>query len=301
DPPCGASAHRLAVLPGLVGQVAIAELWVLPVGIEQRVSAVGLIEFSRGDRVLEPPVIRLASEIKYPPAPPRRGYRQQQARSRAGTTFSRQVRLRQVSGSAAQDLVLLLQQPNAAFGLAQLLGLRGGRARLDPGLDVGLADPLLQRHGMDTEVGGDLLERHTVFTGLGDANHVVAELLGIGPRAQQHPSRPPRQGKPDQMSPTRAPGPPRFGAAEQDGQRVSFTRDRDAEAAADDGIRRYRGTVTATARFNLVEVAMKDPWIEPRPDGSRALTALVSQRHDVGADIMHRVELGALGAEGATG
>src|SRR5699024_5330763 len=136
DPPCGASAHRLAVLPGLVGQVAIAELWVLPVGIEQRVSAVGLIEFSRGDRVLEPPVIRLASEIKYPPAPPRRGYRQQQARSRAGTTFSRQVRLRQVSGSAAQDLVLLLQQPNAAFGLAQLLGLRGGRARLDPGLDV---------------------------------------------------------------------------------------------------------------------------------------------------------------------
>ena len=95
--------------------------------------------------------------------------------------------------------------------------------------------------------------------------------------------------------------PPRFGAAEQDGQRVSFTRDRDAEAAADDGIRRYRGTVTATARFNLVEVAMKDPWIEPRPDGSRALTALVSQRHDVGADIMHRVELGTLGAEGATG
>lgn len=94
---------------------------------------------------------------------------------------------------------------------------------------------------------------------------------------------------------------PRFGAAEQDGQRVSFTRDRDAEAAADDGIRRYRGTVTATARFNLVEVAMKDPWIESRPDGSRVLTALVSQGHDVGADIMHRIELGTMGPVDAAG
>lgn len=63
----------------------------------------------------------------------------------------------------------------------------------------------------------------------------------------------------------------------------------------------HRGTVTATARFNIVEVAMKDPWIEPRPDGSSVLTALVSQRHDVGADIMHRIELGALGPAGANG
>src|SRR5690625_500761 len=60
---------------------------------------------------------------------------------------------------------------------------------------------------MDTEVGGNLLESHTVFTILSDANNVVTELLGIGPRAQQHPSRPPRQGKPDQMSPTRASAP----------------------------------------------------------------------------------------------
>src|SRR5699024_6197194 len=33
---------------------------------------------------------------------------------------------------------------------------------------------------MDTEVGGNLLERHTVFTILSDANNVVAELLGVG-------------------------------------------------------------------------------------------------------------------------
>lgn len=94
---------------------------------------------------------------------------------------------------------------------------------------------------------------------------------------------------------------PRFGADEQDGQRVSFTRDHDAEDASDDGIQRYRGTVTATARFNMVEVAMKDPWIETRADGARVLTALVSQRHDVGADLMHRVELGTLGPVDAVG
>lgn len=94
---------------------------------------------------------------------------------------------------------------------------------------------------------------------------------------------------------------PRFGAAKQDGERVSFTRDHAAEAAAGDDIQRYRGQVTATARFNIVEVAMKDPWIETRPDGRQVLTALISQRHDVGADIMHRVELGTLGAEDTSG
>lgn len=94
---------------------------------------------------------------------------------------------------------------------------------------------------------------------------------------------------------------PRFGAAKQDEQRISFSRDNEAEALAGDGIRRYRGQVTATARFNVVEVAIKDPWIETRADGTRTLTALVSDRHDVGADLMHRVELGTLGAADARG
>lgn len=94
---------------------------------------------------------------------------------------------------------------------------------------------------------------------------------------------------------------PRHGAAAQGPDAVSFSRDTAAEQAAGDGIQRYRGQVTATARFNIIEVAVKDPWIEPRPDGSRVLTALVSQRHDVGADIMQRVELGALGAPDASG
>lgn len=86
---------------------------------------------------------------------------------------------------------------------------------------------------------------------------------------------------------------PRFGAAKQPGDRVSFTRDT-AEGTPADGIVRYKGTVTATARFNTVEVSMKDPWIENR-DGRQVLTALVSNAYNVGADEMHRVELGTLG------
>lgn len=33
---------------------------------------------------------------------------------------------------------------------------------------------------MDTEVLGDLGQGHAVFTGVGDADDVVAELLGVG-------------------------------------------------------------------------------------------------------------------------
>lgn len=90
---------------------------------------------------------------------------------------------------------------------------------------------------------------------------------------------------------------PRFGAAKQPGERVSFTR---SAAEATDGITRYEGTVTATARFSMVEVSMKDPWIERRGDRS-VLTALVSNAYNVGADEMHRVELGTLGEENADG
>lgn len=90
---------------------------------------------------------------------------------------------------------------------------------------------------------------------------------------------------------------PRFGAAKQPGERVSFTR---SAAEATDGITRYEGTVTATARFSMVEVSMKDPWIERRGDRS-VLTALVSNAYNVGADEMHRVELGTLGAPNEDG
>ena len=59
-------------------------------------------------------------------------------------------------------------------------------------------------------------------------------------------------------------------------------------------MRRYRGTVTVSARFNMVEVAVADPWLEPRDDGTWAVTALVSTAHNVGKDSMQRREIGRI-------
>src|SRR5690625_3045413 len=66
DPPSGSPAHLLARILGFVGEVAVAELRVLPVGVEQGVGPVGLGQFGIGDRVLEPPVVGLTSYSKYP-------------------------------------------------------------------------------------------------------------------------------------------------------------------------------------------------------------------------------------------
>ena len=73
-----------------------------------------------------------------------------------------------------QENEVLLQQAHTTLGLPQFLGRRGGRARLDPGFYVGLANPLVQGHRVDPEVGGDLLERHTLFAVLGDADGSIA-------------------------------------------------------------------------------------------------------------------------------
>src|SRR5699024_11512446 len=70
DPPGGPPAHLLARGLGFVGEVAVSELWVFAVGVEQGVGAVCLGEFGIGDRVLEPSVVGLTSYSKYPPAPP---------------------------------------------------------------------------------------------------------------------------------------------------------------------------------------------------------------------------------------
>jgi hypothetical protein len=47
--------------------------------------------------------------------------------------------------------------------------------------DIGLAHPLGHRHRVDTEIGGDLLDRHTVVAVASDPNDVVTQLSGIGP------------------------------------------------------------------------------------------------------------------------
>ena len=83
------------------------------------------------------------------------------------------------------------------------------------------------------------------------------------------------------------------GALDLDGDTVSFTRDTDAEDAAGDGTVRYRGAVHVTARFSLVDVAVKDPRIERR-GGRNVLTASVSTSYNAATDTMRRVEIGQL-------
>ncbi|AKK07339.1 hypothetical protein CMUST_15250 [Corynebacterium mustelae] len=87
---------------------------------------------------------------------------------------------------------------------------------------------------------------------------------------------------------------PTRGAAKT-GNRVTFSKADDAG----DGIMRYRGTVTATAKYNAVEVAIANPWLEPRGDGKWAVTAEVSTAHNVGIDSMARREIGQVA--GVTG
>ena len=93
DPPRRAVRHRLARIAGFVGEEPVAELRVLAVGVEQGVRPVRLLEFGVGDRVGEPPVVRLARDPQNPAHPPRRESRRRPARGRAGTSFSRKIRL----------------------------------------------------------------------------------------------------------------------------------------------------------------------------------------------------------------
>ncbi len=66
DPPGGALGYRLTGVSGLFGQVAVPELRVLVVGVEQGVGAVGLEEFGVGDGVGPRAVVGLAGELEYP-------------------------------------------------------------------------------------------------------------------------------------------------------------------------------------------------------------------------------------------
>ena len=106
------SPSTAAGVAGLVGEEPVAELRVVAVGVEQRVGPVGRLELGVGDRAGQPAVVGLAGELEHPArhrdGDPVAGA----ARGRAGTSFSRQVRLRQIRRRPAQDLVLLLQQPD---------------------------------------------------------------------------------------------------------------------------------------------------------------------------------------------
>lgn len=85
---------------------------------------------------------------------------------------------------------------------------------------------------------------------------------------------------------------PRDGAQVLDDGRVSYSRVEDD--GADGNVVRYRGTVHATARFSLADVVVRDPWIETREDGTRLLTAEVSDSYNSSDDAVTRRVLGVL-------
>src|SRR5699024_5672263 len=137
---------------------------------------------------------------------PRRGSHRRRARSRAGRTFSRQVRLGQVGGGAAEDLFPLLTPPDLLARLTQLRRLLTGLAGTVAVIDVGLADPFVERHLVDAEVLRDLRDGDAVLTGPGHSHDVFAELLGVGSGHGAHPSRPPsRQARSDVTHPCGSP------------------------------------------------------------------------------------------------
>jgi hypothetical protein len=107
----------------------------------------------------------------------------------------------------------MFQQPISATQLAQFSRVAGAFAGFGALVDVGLVHPFVQGHRMDTEIGGDLLDRHTGFAVASDADHVVTELLGGKAWAQGHPSSLPTTGKPTQMSPIHAADPDSYAIA----------------------------------------------------------------------------------------
>ena len=91
-----------------------------------------------------------------------------------------------------KHLVLLLLQLDPTPRLTQLNRLGGALAGHGPLVDVGLAHPLVQRHRVNPEIGGDLLDGHTVIAVASDPHDVVAELTGIGPCHEDNFSACPR-------------------------------------------------------------------------------------------------------------
>src|SRR5699024_899494 len=114
----------------------------------------------------------------------------------------------QVGGSSAQDLVLLLQQPVPAAEVTQFRGVLTGLAGAVAVVDIGLADPFVERHLVDAEALRDLRESDAVLTGPGHSHDVFGELLGEGRGHGAHPSWPPSgQASSDVYYPRGSPNP----------------------------------------------------------------------------------------------
>ena len=124
-------------------------------------------------------MIDLVSDVEYPHATAT-GLRRRPVCSRAGRALSRQLCLGKVGRGLARDPTLLLEQLDPSARLAQLRVVDDGRRGLDARVDASLVHPLRQRHDVDAEVGGDLLQCQAGVAVLGDAGDVVSVFAGVG-------------------------------------------------------------------------------------------------------------------------
>ncbi|WP_278263272.1 HtaA domain-containing protein [Nocardia sp. AG03] len=83
------------------------------------------------------------------------------------------------------------------------------------------------------------------------------------------------------------------GAAVRDGRLTYQLDGADLDPSTGLGTLRYRGTVVASTRFHLGEIALADPWIEFTPEGTW-LSARTSTSDTIGADSLQRVRLARL-------
>jgi hypothetical protein len=88
---------------------------------------------------------------------------------------------RQIRHTTRSDLVLLLEQTDPLAQLAVLGGLGRSDAGTVTGINSCLAEPLRQRHRVDPEIGGDLLEGRALRPAAGHLHDIVAELLRVRP------------------------------------------------------------------------------------------------------------------------
>src|SRR6218665_2662026 len=156
------------------------------------------------DAALQPPVVRTGVRASRPSTSPLQEPPKQRAHSRADTSFSRQIRLRQIRHSLPQDLLPLLKEP---VSLPRITNFNGLNPRL-PGLralaDHSMAQPLLQHHQVNAEVFRDLLDPHSELTTPPDTHHIITELDGIGGLGTKPSLQTTLPSKPDQMPPARA-------------------------------------------------------------------------------------------------
>lgn len=66
DPPRGARVHRVAGFSSLIGEIPVPDLRILPMSMDQGVEPVGLFPKLIRQRVGQPPVVGLASNLQHP-------------------------------------------------------------------------------------------------------------------------------------------------------------------------------------------------------------------------------------------